>query len=211
MKILIPARMGSKGFPGKNRILFDYTARIIPKDLSRNTVVSTDDPVIAEMAETYNFAVQHRPAELSKDETSTKDVVKSFLKQELVKDDTNLTALLYLTYPQRKWEDVIKAKELINISRSKSLLCAFDLEVHPFLMAFEQPNCRGKQIYKHNLYRRQDYPKCFEISHYVCMFHDDEVKNLNNNLYNEDTYFMKCDKKIDVDLLEHFQKYNEKN
>ena len=154
----------------------------------------------------YNFLIHHRPENLSKDETSTKDVVEYFLQQKLIKDDSNLTALLYLTYPQRKWEDVTRAKELLVSSKSKSLLCAFNLEVHPFLMAFELPNGRGKQLYKHNLYRRQDYPDCFEISHYVCMFHDDEVKNLNNNLYNDDTYYMKCDKKIDVDLLEHFEK-----
>jgi CMP-N-acetylneuraminic acid synthetase len=206
MKILIPARMGSKGFPKKNRILFDYTARIIPKDFIKNTVVSTDDPEIVKMAESYNFLVHHRSEELSRDETSTKEVVESFLKQEIIDDNSKLTALLYLTYPQRKWDDVVRAKELIDSSKSKSLLCAFDIEAHPFLMAFEMPGHRGKQLYKHNLYRRQDYPKCFEISHFVCMFYDDEVKNLNNNLYNEDTYFMKCNKKVDVDLLEHFLK-----
>ena len=41
----------------------------------------------------------------------------------------------------------------------------------------------GKQLVKHNLYRRQDYPKCFRICHMVSIFKSNQLKNLNNNLY----------------------------
>mgnify|MGYP003343655846 CR=1 FL=1 len=205
MKILIPARMGSKGLPGKNRILFEFTAKIIPYELANHTYVSSDDPVVIDLASKKNFNTIHRDPDLAKDETSTKLVVEDFLnKTKNISDD--LTVLLYLTYPERKWEDVIRANNELVENNARSLLCSFPLEVHPFMMAYDLKNGKGKQICPHNMYRRQDYPACFEISHYISMFYDDEVKKLNNNLYNDDTHFMKCDKKIDVDLAEHLQK-----
>jgi CMP-N-acetylneuraminic acid synthetase len=73
-------------------------------------------------------------------------------------------------------------------------------------MAFED-GCFGKQIFKHDLYRRQDYPKVFEISHYICIFKVSELKNLNKNLYNEETHFYKLEKKIDVDRKEDLENY----
>ena len=40
---VIPARKGSKGLPGKNRILLKYTIDTIPKDYHKKVIVSTDD------------------------------------------------------------------------------------------------------------------------------------------------------------------------
>ena len=205
MKILIPARLGSKGLPGKNRKLFHYTAKIIPNDFKDLVHVSTDDPAIKHLAGEFGFKVHDRPENISLDETSTKEVVKDFLKSH---KENDLTVLLYLTYPERKWDDVQRALEELKSSKRKSLLCSFDCEVSPYLMAFELPNNLGKQVISHDLYRRQDYPKCFEISHFVCVFYDNEIDKLNNNLYNDETYFMKCKKKIDVDLISDLERFN---
>ena len=64
---------------------------------------------------------------------------------------------------------------------------------------FDLDNNKGSQLVKHNLYRRQDYPAVFEISHYVCIFNVNELTNLNNNLYNDETFFFKIDDVVDVD------------
>ena len=66
-----------------------------------------------------------------------------------------------------------------------------------------------KQVIQHNFYRRQDYPKCFEISHFISIFSKKELKHLNNNLYNKETIFMPIQNFIDVDTSKDLEKFNE--
>ncbi len=70
---------------------------------------------------------------------------------------------------------------------------------------------KGRQIIQHDFYRRQDYPECFEISHFMFGCKTSEVKSLNNNLYNTDTLFYSIEDCVDVDLLEDLKKYENKN
>lgn len=205
MRLIIPAREGSKGLPGKNRLLFSHTAKIIPSSLRDSTFVTTDDTVIKSLAQEQGFKVHNRPKKLCDDVTSMKEVMLDFFNSHGSLGE--ITVLLYLTYPQRKWSDVHDALEELNTSKAKSLLCAFDVETHPYLIAFEEPNNKGRQICPHNLFRRQDYPKCFEISHFVSAFYDDELPLLNDNLYNCNTHFMKREKKVDIDLPEHLEMF----
>ena len=58
---------------------------------------------------------------------------------------------------------------------------------------------KGKQLTPHDLYRRQDYPKCFRFCHMVCIFDANELKNLNKNLYNEDTIYYNIEHALDID------------
>ena len=69
----------------------------------------------------------------------------------------------------------------------------------------------GEQIIQHDLYRRQDYPECFEISHFICMLRAGEIKSLNNQLYNNSTGFYKISDKLDVDYKEDFEKFKKNN
>jgi CMP-N,N'-diacetyllegionaminic acid synthase len=75
---LIPARKGSKGFPLKNRKLFEYTAKTFPEHMKDRLYVSTDDEFIKEAAKEFNINVINRPEELAQDDTSMKDVVLHF-------------------------------------------------------------------------------------------------------------------------------------
>lgn len=202
MKIVIPARKNSKGLPRKNRTLFEPTAITIPSFLSSSTIVTTDDELIIEYAKNKNFSIHNRDSCLADDNTSIRDVVESVINDFRLASD-ELIVLLYLTYPQRTWCDIERALYELQNTNSRSLLCSFDLDVSPYLMAYNLPNSKAKQVINHDLYRRQDYPTCIEISHFVCMFYVDEVRYLNKNMYNDNTHFMKCSKKIDVDLPEH--------
>jgi CMP-N-acetylneuraminic acid synthetase len=70
---VIPARKGSKGFPGKNRKLFKYTYNSIPVDLRNKCIVTSDDDVILSFAEGM---IQHKRSELLSDDLSPiKDVL----------------------------------------------------------------------------------------------------------------------------------------
>jgi len=199
MKIVIPARKGSKGLPFKNRKLFNKTADIIPEDKKGLTYVLTDDAEIVKMAEDYGFNVIVRPYAISQDETSTKEVMEFFVNNYISNPNQDIV-MLYLTYPERTWEDVTRAWRFVFDNNVNSMLCKKELDTSPFLMLKEEDGNKASQLFYHDLYRRQDYPKCFEISHFVTIFRASELNKLNNNLYNRDTMFMEIKNNvIDVD------------
>jgi N-acylneuraminate cytidylyltransferase len=199
VKILIPARRNSKGLPFKNRILFDYTVNIIPSNLLDKVLVSTDDEVLVEKAKLIGLNVSVRPDSLAKDETSTKDVILHHINNGDIHED-EVVIMLYLTYPERTWGDVEEAYESFINNTSNSLLCKKDIKgTHPYLYMFDLGDNKGSQLIQHNLYRRQDYPLIFEISHYIAIFNVSHVSELNNNLYNNETFFFKINDVTDVD------------
>ena len=98
MKYIIPARKGSKGLKNKNRLLFDYTAKIIPTEISNDVFVSTDDEWIIRKSHEYNFNCLTRNSELAQDDASIKHVLLELIKNYEINDDITM---LYLTYPKR--------------------------------------------------------------------------------------------------------------
>jgi CMP-N-acetylneuraminic acid synthetase len=200
LNILIPARRNSKGLPFKNRILIDYTLNSIPDEYMDRVIVNTDDEVIISKCIRDCIRYYTRPIELGLDETSTKDVVVDMINNNYLEGDT---IMLYLTYPERTWGDIMAAYNFFIENDAKSLLCKKEHKgVHPYLCLYEKGNNKGIQIVEHNLYRRQDYPKIFEISHFISIFNSNEVIQLNNNLYNKNTLFFKIEDKVDVDSVE---------
>ncbi len=208
MKIIIPARMGSKGLPFKNRTLFKYTAESIPNELRGDTFVTTDDSDIMIMARAHGFNVIDRPFCLAQDTTSTKDVLIHALG-EINPDPYEDVIVLYLTYPQRSWKDVKSAMEYADSLdfSVNSLLCKKECP-SPYLMMFEKGPF-GTQVIPHDLYRRQDYPSCFEISHFVIIFKAHYINNLNSILYSETTVFYGIDDVVDVDLQRDLNQFYE--
>jgi len=190
---VIPARKGSKGFPGKNRKLIDYTIRTIPDKLLKNTVITTDDECILNNIPEDCIKIK-RSDNLSNDTASTKDVMIDVVKKLGLNND-DMICMMYLTYPTRQFVEILDAVQRMQLTQRKSLLCKKEVASHPYLCIYEN----GKQVVKHNLYRRQDYPVIYEISHYLCVFYVSELKKLNKNLYNKDTYFHKINDVIDVD------------
>jgi len=213
LKIIIPARRNSKGLPFKNRILFDNTINIIPKSvIQNNLIVTTDDEELIKKSLDYGvYSVVERNENLSLDTTSTKDVIVDLLNiKEINEDDTII--MLYLTYPERTWEDVLNAFNFFRSKSAKSLLCKKEINTtHPYLYMLENSDYMGEQLIKHDLYRRQDYPKVFEISHYISIFNVGELFNLNNNLYNQNTLFYPINNKIDVDTNIDLDKFINQN
>ncbi len=199
VKILIPARRNSKGLPFKNRILFDHTIDIIPVELRNKVLVSTDDEVLIEKAKLMGLDVSVRPDSLAEDETSTKDVVLYHINNGDI-NTNDVIVMLYLTYPERTWGDVVRAYNIFNEFKVNSLLCKKEIKgTHPYLYMFDIGNNKGEQLVKHDLYRRQDYPLVFEISHYIAIFNVSYISELNNNLYDNETFFLKINDVTDVD------------
>jgi len=119
---LIPARGGSKGFPGKNLArlggipLVGRVTRIACRAASVlgpgcRVVCSTDDPAIAEAARTWGAEVPFlRPAELATDGARTMDVV--FHALDVLESTFNAIALLQPTSPLTEAEDILGAIRL---------------------------------------------------------------------------------------------------
>ena len=195
---VIPARKGSKGLPNKNQILFNYTFSIIPEEYWSNVIVTTDDEKIKEMAQ--DVTVIDRPDELANDTASIKDVL---LHASVDMKESDIIVMLYLTYPERTFEEVECALKFFFEYKAESLLCRKETKTHPYLCVYES----GRQVVKHNKYRRQDYPKIYEISHYIAIVKVKKLKDLNNNIYNIDTFYYDIGDVIDVDTMEDLRRY----
>jgi CMP-N-acetylneuraminic acid synthetase len=200
---LIPARKGSNGMPGKNRILFPYTADLVAEH-EKAVIVTTDDHDIVLRSNRYNFTIVDRPAELATSIADMKSVITHAAKKTNLHDD-DIIVLLYLTSPGRTKEDIISALELFYKQNASSLVCRTPAKTSPYMCVHEN----GQQVISHNLYRRQDYPKCYEIRHHVAVYKVSEIKKLNNLLYNDNTFWMNIPPPIDIDYEQDYLDFME--
>ena len=204
---LIPARKGSKGFPLKNRRLFNRTAETIPKELSSRVYVSTDDEEIKQMAISNNFNVIDRPSGLACDKTSLKDVLEHFVEKQFIPSDSTII-LLFLTYPQRTWHDIEQIYDYYKERSATSLICAEPVSEHPYLCFYNMEDDKAELVVKHDFYRRQDYPECFKHSMFFACYRPSVINKLHDLLFEKDTVFYKLNNKmIDVDYKEDYTKW----
>ena len=201
---VIPARRNSKGLPFKNRILIEDTLSKIPNVFKDKVIIATDDEFIKQNYSDYK--IFHRSKSVSHDQASTKSLfeeISSYIT-------TSQIVMLYVTYPERTFKDILSAISFYEKHSATSLLCSKKTRLSPYLMMYKD-GIGGKQVINHNLFRRQDYPECFEISHYISIFNKNVIYDLNNNLYNENTIYFSIDQVIDVDTQKDLENYNEKN
>jgi CMP-N-acetylneuraminic acid synthetase len=204
--IIIPARQGSKGLPYKNRQLFKFTADTIPSRIREKVIVSTDDHTIRAMSLEKGFKVCWRSSKLGTDKANIKDVLLEVVKPML---STDIITMLYLTYPLRTWDQIVSAELYFAANGLRSLLCKeeqTESEIHPYRWFYPIKGEKGKQIVKHDLYRRQDYPKMFKASHAIFIARVSEIKKLNKNLWNKNTVFFPIDNMLDIDNEADFKK-----
>lgn len=197
--IVIPARKGSKGVPFKNRKLIETTLSITPDEYKPQVYISTDDKTLINKYQN-DYNVIPRDPLYAQDTTSTKQTLQNLFK--VLNKTIGNCILLYTVYPERKWSDVISFYNFFLQSKAYSVLGKKEVvDTHPYLMLYEQPNNKGTQLIPHNLYRRQDYPKVFELSHYVSIFNINKLDSLNDNLYNNDTlyYDISCKDTLNID------------
>ena len=93
MKIIIPARQGSKGLPFKNRKLLDYTIDKIPQKYFKDVYVTTDDETILEKISFKGLNGIKRSRELSEDTVSIKPVMADVVKK-LDLDETEMIVMI---------------------------------------------------------------------------------------------------------------------
>tara|TARA_R110000824_G_scaffold351071_2_gene538059 strand:+ start:6745 stop:7383 length:639 start_codon:yes stop_codon:yes gene_type:complete len=203
---VIPARAGSKGLPGKNRLLLDYTLSQLPQKYYGDLILTTDDSFIRDYVSNKfpSIKLHCRSEHSARDEASTKECLLEVVRDCNLNDDDTMV-MLYLTYPNRSWLDIKGATAWFLTKKASSLLCKEEATTHPYMCIYDKGD-KGEQVVEHNLYRRQDYPECSFISWMVSIFSVSELDKLNNNLYNENTVYYKIDHSLDVDTLDDFNK-----
>lgn len=136
---IIPARGGSKRIPRKNIKIFSgkpIIAWSIEAALQSKcfdmTIVSTDDPEIAKIAQHWGASVPFiRPSKLADDHTATIPVIRQAIEW-LIEHETipNEVCCLYATAPFVQPADLLKGFELLSQAPNSNY--AFSVTNYPF-------------------------------------------------------------------------------
>jgi len=136
---VVPARGGSKSIPGKNiKLLRGKPLLAWSIDTARQVteidrvIVSTDDPLIAEVGRNYGAEVYDRPAHLATDEALVIDALKDLLcRLESEGDAPEWVILLEPTCPLRSPDDVGKCLALVAGGQYDSVATFKDADLNP--------------------------------------------------------------------------------
>ncbi len=183
--VIIPARGGSKGIPGKNlKVLGDkpliaYTIEVALELFKENQIcVSTDDEEIADFARSYgNIVPFMRPAHLSTDEASSQDVILhalDFYREKTFKS----VVLLQPTSPFRKKEHVTACLNLFDSSLDM-VTTVYESKSNPYFNLMEENEEGFLEKSKPSGYtRRQDCPPVYELNGAVYVINTVSVRTM---------------------------------
>lgn len=171
--VVIPARGGSKGVPGKNikvlngKPLIEYTIEAalgaFPKDV---ICVSTDDIKIKECAEKAGLDVPFlRPAELAADTSGTYEVLLhavNFYESRGYYPDVLI--LLQATSPFRNAQQIKDALSCYDDTLDM-VVSVKETKSNPYYVLFEENEAGHlKKVKENNFTRRQDCPQVWEYN-----------------------------------------------
>lgn len=218
--IIIPARGGSKGLPGKNikpllgKPLIGWTietALKIQKKLNCRTIVSSDSIDIINVAKEFGAEIPFtRPLELAQDTSSSSDVVLhaiDFFERKKVFFD--YVIMLETTSPLRDELDVLNAYKLLtqtNGAESVIGVCKVESANPVFQVALDENNFIQPFVNTDfKFYRRQDIKDLyfFEGSMYISTVY---AFKKYKSFYHKNTlgYKMPKWKSFEIDDMEDF-------
>jgi len=184
-----PARKGSVGFPGKNRLFFDFTADFLGScNIFDQVIISTDDEVIKEKSQKRNFTIHHRNAFFSGPAISLKQVAENMI-EEMNIASYDYVWLIFVNVLYRNIGDFQKTKELVEKEGIMSLCSFVKAMAHPYdCWIIDENEKKLKQYIKNDFFRRQDKPKAWQHYHYLTCFKAKILPLLNHELIYEHTY-----------------------
>lgn len=210
--VIIPARGGSKGLPGKNirnlcgKPLIAYSidvARAITTDDS--ICVSTDDPKIIDVVENYGLHVPFvRPAELASDTATTNDVLLHAIDFYEKRGRTfEKLLLLQPTSPLRKVEEV---KEAIELYRDDIDMVVSVTKSHsPAVLCNDNEEGFVELIYNKKAGIRQSLPAFYEFNGAIYVININALKEKGLSFFNKRVkYVMTKETSIDIDDIYDF-------
>jgi len=210
--VVIPARGGSKGLPGKNikdlcgKPLIAYSidvARAITTD--ENICVSTDDKKIIDAVENYGLHVPFvRPAEFASDTAITNDVLLHAV-DFYEKKGRNFDKLLLLqpTSPLRKVQEVKEAMELYH--DDIDMIVSVTKSHAPSVLCNDNENGFVELIYNNKAARRQNLPTFYEFNGAIYIINISALKTKGMGGFDKKVkYVMPKESSIDIDDIYDF-------
>lgn len=210
--VVIPARGGSKGLPGKNikelcgKPLIGYSidvARAITSD--DNICVSTDDRNIIDVVEHYGLKVPFiRPAELATDIATTNDVLLHALEfYEKQGRHYSKVLLLQPTSPLRKVEEV---KEAIALYRNDiDMVVSVTASHAPAVLCNENEDGFVELVYNRKAVARQSLSIFYEFNGAIYVINVQALKEKGLSGFDKRVkYVMPKESSIDIDDIYDF-------
>lgn len=184
--VVIPARGGSKGVPGKNikllngKPLIQYTIEAAQEVFSdEEIIVSTDSEEIKNVAEATGLHVPHlRPTELATDHSSSQEVLLHEL--EIFENKHGVPENIILLQPTSPFRTAAHIKEALQLisDNTEMVVSVFETKANPYFVLREEnkegwltPSKEG------NFTRRQDAPKVYELNGAIYIIDPDALKN----------------------------------
>ncbi len=179
--VLIPARKGSKGVPGKNSKPFangiSLTERAIQTALevfhSKSIVLSTDDETLYPLTEKYGIQLIQRAENLAKDTVGMLEVMLDVVEKQSYQLEYLL--LLQPTSPFRTAEHLKKAFELFE-ENDQALVSVNEPAGNPFYTLFEEKEGFISKWAKNNVVRRQDLAPMYDVNGLLYIFEIESLK-----------------------------------
>lgn len=214
--VIIPARGGSKGIPGKNikclkgKPLIYYTidaARCIVDD--EHICVSTDDDSIINTVNQYGLKVPFkRPGYLATDTASTYDVLLHALHfYEDRGERFDAIVLLQATSPFRTGRHVKEALALYT-KEIDMVVSVKEADSNPYYACFEEDVNGMLQISKGDGHytRRQDCPLVYEYNGAIYVINPNTLKRMPINQFSKrKKYVMDREHSLDLDTMLDWQ------
>ncbi len=199
----IPARRGSKGFPGKNSKFFEYTADFLHKNkLFDKVIVSTNDPKVEKKVLKYKFELHHRPINVSRSSSSIKSTIQCMVS-DMNLNKTDIIWLFYIPVTYKNIKDFKNAKKIMKNNKVRSILSFVKPDIHPYnFWRYNKKSKKLSQYIKNDISRRQDLPEALRYYHYICCFRVSELTKLNAELINSKTYPIILDNNTSEELIE---------
>lgn len=208
--ILIPARAGSKGIPGKNvkllggKPLVAYTIEFAFNIQTESDIIciSSNDEAVLELGRSYGIDISYkRPEALATDISGMNEVILHALhhfEEKGQKFDSVL--LLQPTSPFRIKDDFVKLSELFNSGCDMAVTVRLAKD-NPYFSLFEEDkNGFLKKSKKSNVTSRQEAPTVFAFNGSMYLI---RVKSLQNSGMHSLTKIVKLqlpdERSIDID------------
>ena len=214
--VIIPARGGSKGIPGKNikplhgKPLIYYTidaARCIVDD--SHICVSTEDDHIIEVVEDYGLKVPFkRPANLATDTAGTYEVLLHALRHYEEKGENfDAVVLLQATSPFRTGKHVKEALSLYS-DDIDMVVSVKETDSNPYYICFEEDRQGMLHVSKGDGHytRRQDCPPVYEYNGAIYVINPESLKRMPLSEFSKrKKYLMDKVHSLDLDTMLDWQ------